>query len=193
MHFFPLITVQSFCGWQKKKLSATKRHPRSPPPPPPRRHSVRCRLWLTGSGLTCAFACNKSQRSPSLRTTAFNHPLVPVHRAFCVCLYPANYGKRKLRCGRVNINPNNHTAESTRASSREMSSAVWCTNTASASIFSTSVSPDNSAHLPVLPSNVALICSEMKRMLHLGKEGLKCGGRAVALRLGIVHFNWGML
>lgn len=109
-------------------------------------HSVRRRLWLTGSSLTFCVCLQQKPKSASLRTTAFDHLLVRVHLAFRVCLCPANYGKQRLRSSKVNINLNNDTAELTQVSSQEM--CVWCTNAASASSFSTSVSPDNSAHLP---------------------------------------------
>lgn len=106
------------------------------------RHSARRSLWLTGSSLTWEFARNKGEGVPPREML----PLIicPCPRASrsAGCLAPANYGKPTLRCRRVNINPNDA------AEPAQMCAAVWCSKPAAASIFSTSVSPDNLAHLP---------------------------------------------
>lgn len=105
-------------------------------------HSARRSLWLTGSSLTWEFARNKGEGVPPREML----PLIicPCPRASrsAGCLAPANYGKPTLRCRRVNINPNDA------AEPAQMCAAVWCSKPAAASIFSTSVSPDNLAHLP---------------------------------------------
>lgn len=164
-----LTRVQRIWGWLKKKLSITTQHPRFFPLTLRATHTLI--NWVESDVCVCL---QQKLKSASLRTIAFDHLLVPVHLVFRGCLCPSNYGKQRLRSSKANINLNNDTAELTWVSSREM--CVWCTNAASANSFSTSVGPDNLAHLPISSplTNVALICWEMKWMLHLGEEGLNC-------------------